>query len=202
MAGYSLIHNNYNLLCAIQIITTGSNPEINDMIQVCILPLDSALNQQKAFLPFYTDIIPRYPENLSIDEERYATKQRILTAQQHGIEFFAAADLLDEWMTKLKLQPNKKIMPLAYCWHEVRDWLIAWLGKETFNQYFDYRYRDILSAATFLNDKADFRVENVPVAKVDFSYICSSLKVERDSTKETTTDCLAIAEVYRRLVKF
>ena len=56
----SLVHLNGDLLCAVDCETTGLNCKEHDIIQVCVLPLDSQIQplkeiNGKQLLPFCPD---------------------------------------------------------------------------------------------------------------------------------------------------
>jgi hypothetical protein len=121
---------------------------------------------------------------------------------QNAVEPDVAADLFDDWFTKLKLPFRKKIAPLGQNWPFDREFLIDWLGYETFSQFFDYNYRDLKTSALFLNDQADALQEPAPFAKVSLQWICKQLGVENSRAHRAMEDCLATAECYRRLLNF
>ena len=118
-----------------------------------------------------------------------------------GNTYDKAADLFDSWFQKLELAENKKIIPLAHFWPHDRAFLLDWLGQSAFNLYFDWRYRDLLTACVVMNDRADLAVEQIPYPKLDLGYICSQLRVERLSPHEALSDAVATAEAYRLLLK-
>jgi DNA polymerase III epsilon subunit-like protein len=41
----------------------------------------------------------------------------------------------------------------------------------------------------------------IPFPKVNLQYLCSQLKVERDRSHEAMQDCVATAEVYRKMLR-
>ena len=63
--GTSMIHWNGHQLCAIDTETTGLDPNYNEIIQICILPLDSNIKPRKDVFPFYIEIVPDHPERAS-----------------------------------------------------------------------------------------------------------------------------------------
>src|SRR4029077_8974982 len=105
-------HLNGNLLAAIDIETTGLDPKIHEIIQICILPLNSQIQPLKEILPFYIDMAPGRPE--SIDPQALSvSKLELCRIMQQGFDQFKGADLLDSWFDKLDLAIGKRISPLA-----------------------------------------------------------------------------------------
>lgn len=199
MASKSMIHLNGNLLAVVDTETTGTMAGFHDLIQVCVLLLDSELKPLRGRVPFYADLKPRRPHNCApevVDKNRAA----ICKASIDGLDPDRAADLFDEWFCKLGLGEYKRISPLAQNWPFDRAFLIDWLGQAAFERYFDARYRDTMVAALFENDTADFRVEPCPYAKVNLQYLASQLKVPTDRAHEALADCMTTAEVYRQMI--
>lgn len=199
MAGTSAIHLNGNILCAIDVETTGLRAGYHDIFQICILPLDSNFKPSKTVLPFYTEMLPRRPENtdpkaISLNKTEYA--QLLI----NGLDSDRVADLLIEWFDKLPLPIKKNIIPLAHNWVFDRGFILDWLGHETFEHIFAPMYRDTMVAASYDNDRADFHVTQIPFPKVNLKYLCSQLKVENQRHHDALADCVATAEVYRRMV--
>ncbi len=194
-----MIHLNNNLLCVVDVETTGTRVGFHDLIQVCVLPLDSELKPWKGVVPFYMDIKPRRPENCT-PELVPLHREKLCRAQISGMDADRAADLFAEWYQKLKLLPNKRISPLAQNWPFDRGFMIDWLGPTGFEEYFDARYRDTMVAALFDNDVADFRAELCPYPKVNLQYLATTLGVLTDRSHDAIQDCLTTAEVYRRLI--
>lgn len=193
-------HLNGNLLCAIDIETTGITPGKHDLIQIAILPLDSQIKPLKSASPFYMELMPKRPENI----EKDATKvHRINLAElmQRAICPWKASEYFEEWFQKLGLPFQKRLAPLAQNWPFDRSFIIDWLGETSFSDFFDGRFRDTMTAALYLNDRADFRSEKIPYPKVNLTYLCSQLGVNNDRAHDALQDCLATAECYRRMLQ-
>jgi DNA polymerase III epsilon subunit-like protein len=192
-------HLNGHLLCAIDCETTGNRPGFHDMIQICVLPLDYKLDPWKEFIPFYTALQLKRPENIS-EDARMKSRLKASEAQLHGLDPWRAADLFEEWFEKLKLAPGKRIVPLAHNWVFDRGFIIDWLGEENFRQFFDGRYRDTMVSASFMNDRADFHIEPYPYPKVNLEYLASTLKIPHGRAHDALGDCLTTAAVYKQIV--
>jgi len=195
----NMVHLNGNILCAVDVETTGRDPEKHDIIQIAVLPLDSQIKPRKDILPFYMEIAPRRPENAELSAGG-VNKLQLAKIINEGMDSYRAADLLEEWFLKLKLPENKRISPLAQNWCFDRGFLIQWLGPRMFEFIFDGRYRDTMTAALYCNDKADFMGEAFPYPKVNLEYLSSQLKVENIKAHDALSDCVTTAEVYRRML--
>jgi DNA polymerase III epsilon subunit-like protein len=199
---YSTMWNwNGHMLCAIDTETTGLIPGQHDMYQMAIIPLDANIKPNKTYMPFDFTIKPM-PHRLESykDTLEHGMRTRVAKAILSGFTYDHAADIFDTWFQKLKLAPNKKIIPLAHFWPHDRAFILDWLGLQSFNQYFDWRYRDLMTACLTMNDRADMRVEQIPYPKLDLGYICSQLRVERLKPHEAISDAMATAEAYRKLI--
>lgn len=201
----SMEHWNGNQLCVIDIETTGLDPYWNEMIQICVLALDSNIKPRKDIMPFYITIQPESPER--VDPEAMAINRlKLADIALRGHDKEKAKDLLEEWIKKLNLPITKygtpkKIIPLGQNYSFDMGFIKSWLGIDLYNDYFHYHYKDTMLAATFLNDKAAFHAEKVPFPKVSLTYMCNLLKVDRDRAHDALQDCQATAEVYRKLLQ-
>ena len=62
-------HLNGNLLCAVDIETTGLEPNYHEIWQLCVLPLDSNIDPlkkigERSILPFYMDLKVNNPDHV------------------------------------------------------------------------------------------------------------------------------------------
>jgi DNA polymerase III epsilon subunit-like protein len=197
-----MVHMNGNMLCAIDCETTGNVPGEHDIFQVCVLPLTAAIEPWKEFPPFDMVMKLKRPENIDPKIYKGSAKERICKAQISGIDPWRAADLFDEWVGRLKLPFGKQIIPLAHNWPRDREFYLDWLGRETFNQLFSSLYRDTMTAAAFMNDKADMHTEfPVPFSKYDLNWVCKVFNVRREMKHDALCDAIATAEVYKLQLK-
>jgi DNA polymerase III epsilon subunit-like protein len=196
----SLLNLNGNVLCAVSCETTGLRAGFHDLIQICVLPLDNELKPQRGIIPFYVDVKPRRPENCQKGDTK-VNRTRLCQIMLNGLDADKAADLFDEWALKLKLGHEKRISPISSKWPLDRDFMIDWMGRENFEYNFDARYRDTQAAALYMNDRADFQVEQIQFGRVGLTSLANRLHVERDIKHDALQDCLVIAECYRKMVK-
>lgn len=193
-------HLNGHLLCAIDTETTGSDPRKHEIIQVAVIPLDGLLQPDAARLPFLLDMAPNYPERAdpqAMDCNRRQLAELILK----GADQDRAADLFVEWVERQKLGFNKRIMPLGANWPFDREMIKEWLGPKTYEMCFDAQYRDVQTTATFLNDLASIRGLPYPFPKINLSYLCNQLRVERTIAHDATDDARVTAEVYKLMLQ-
>lgn len=198
-----MIHLNGNLLCAVDVETTGIIPGFNDLIQVAILPLDSFMKPSKTAKPFYLNVTPKRPENI---DPKACKIHRLKRAEliSNSIDAFKAADMLDEWFERLNLplagSTHKKIMVLWSNGGFDKSFLVDWLGLEHYNHYFHFHERDTQELALSLNDRFDFHNERLPFPKVGLDYLASALDIINDIPHDALSDCVTTAEVYRRML--
>lgn len=195
----TMVHLNGNLLCAIDVETTGTNPQLHDIWQIAILPLDASIRPLKTVMPFYLDMQLKHPEN--VDPKALQISRANLTdLQLRAVDPWKGVDLFIEWFERLRLPEKKKIAPLASNWLFDRDFLVEWLGIESFNYYFHFHYRDTQASALFMNDRADRHMERVPHPKVGLSYLSNLYSIKNLKAHDALQDCLTTAEVYSRMV--
>lgn len=200
----SMQHLNGNLLCAVDIETTGLNPDYHEIMQICILPLDAGIKPIKEVNPFYINIIPEHPERIA---EGAASTNRLKAAEivQSGFDKYKAADYLEEWIDGLKLPVSnygirKKIVPLGQNYVFDRAFIYKWLGTETYEYLFHHTFRDTMTSALYLNDRQSFFGEPVPFSKVKLSWLSKKLDVDYQGAHDALQDCLITAEVYRKML--
>lgn len=191
-----LQHLNGNLLCALDLETTGLDPKKHDIIEVAIVPLDAFYKPLTTIMPFVAELKPTRPENIS-QEAIGVNKNDIARLMQSGLDAFHAADLLELWFERIELASGKQIAVLGHNWPFDRAFLIEWLGWENFNHLFSRYYRDTICASLFLNDYADTRNEKVRYPKNSLEYLCTVLNVKNAKPHSALYDALATAECYR-----
>lgn len=208
-------HLNNNILCVIDVETTGPTPRYHDLIEVAILPLDNTLKPSRGIMPFAMDLKPRRPENYDYEALRAQRKEmciyekpkvcfdkrRVFEVILSGCDPDRAADLFFEWFENLRLPPRHRIMPIAHNWVFDRSFIMDWLGTRTFDLCFDPRYRDTMCMSLYDNDRAGWLDRDYPYPKNNLQYLCSQLKISRTNEHRALDDCVATAEVFRRIVR-
>src|SRR5262245_48167435 len=173
----TMIHLNSNLLCALRISKSGPRPRYHDLIEICVIPVNSTWRPMTTIMPFYQMIQPKRKENIEDASLATVNREELYHICEHGIDAYAALDLFDMWFENLMLKTRKKISLLVSNWGEDREFVLDWVQPEGYAQYFDHRIRDVSVAALYANDKADSRAEPVPYPKTHLQYLCSQLKV-------------------------
>jgi DNA polymerase III epsilon subunit-like protein len=204
MSQYSIygnpMHLNGNILCAVDVETTGLQAGYHDIAQICILPLNEQYLPSREIIPFNMNLSPKRPENAD-QEALKKCKLKLADLILEGMDPHRAADLFEEWFEKLKLPGGKKIAPLAHNWPFDRGYLIDWLGPKNFEDRFYHRYRDPMVIGNFCNDLADLRGEQYFYQKLELPYLVSLLHVEAPGRlHDALNDCVAVAEVYKRML--
>ncbi|GAG17775.1 unnamed protein product [marine sediment metagenome] len=201
----AMVHWNGNQLCAIDTETTGLDSAWHDIIQICILPLDSNIQPRRDVLPFYIEMIPQHPERAD-PEAMKINRLDFAIIGQRGHDQEKAKDLLEAWIEKLGLPSTKygrkkQIIPLGQNYAFDQGFMREWLGHETYQQYFHYDVRDLKRVVAYLNDRAGMHAEKVPFSKGNLRWIANHLNVPLDKAHDALADCQATAECYRRLLQ-
>jgi len=198
-------HWNGNQVCVIDTETTGLEPGWHDIVQVCILPLDSNFEPRQDVIPFYLNLKPDSPERAD-PEALKINGLKLAELAIKGIDTEKAKDLLDAWIEKLDLPytkygNRKRIIPLGQNYSFDLGFMKAWLGVDRYGELFDYHYRDTMPAALYLNDRAAMHAESVPFPKVNLRYLASTLKIPYERKHDALEDCRVTAIVYKRMVE-
>ncbi len=149
------------------------------------MPLNRAYERDRRFSPFMVTIRPIHDfreQTHYYREEAYTRTHHVRTQKSdyikacgEGVDYADTGDYFEKWYKKLGMKDTKRIVPLSYDWPFVSAFIRKWIGNDTFEETFDYRHRDILSMCGAENDVAFFNFQDVPFAKLDFSYIASRL---------------------------
>lgn len=194
-----MVHLNGNLLCAVDVETTGLDPAKHDVIQIAVLPLDAEIKPIR-IMPFYMNMKPKRPENI---DKKAMTVSNISLVQllRTAIEPWDAVDLFEEWFLRLKLPVGKKLVPLAHNWPFDRQFILEWLGgPKSFEYFFDWHYRDSMCAAAYLCDRADAFLDRVPYTHYGINDLGAKHGVPNYKAHDALQDCIQTAEVYRRML--
>jgi len=196
----SFVHFNANLLCAIDIETTGRMPGYHEILQIAVLPLDSKIEPLEEVLPFYMQIAPEHPERAE-KEAININHLNVSEIARNSLDPWRVADLFDEWFQKLHLPLKKRLVPLAHNWVFEAGFLKAWLGLESFGQFFHIHPRDTMQMAIIANDRAYFRGDKMPYNSVSLTALCKYLNIENYQAHDALSDAIACAKVYQALLR-
>lgn len=192
-------HWNSHLLCVIDIETSGKDPTKHDILQIAVLPLASNLKPDTKIGHFYMEMQPIKPEKYIESDAMRCNKLDWYNLRDTALDPWKVSELFEEWWQGLKLPFRKTIIPIAHNWPFEHGFLHDWLGGTAMQDFF-FGFRDTMALANSMNDMADMRNEAYPFPKVSLDYMCSHLKVENYKPHDALADCIATAEVYRKLV--
>lgn len=181
-----------NRIAAVDVETTGTIANYHEILQLAIVPLDSQLKPQS---PFVLRMQPNHPERL--DPNALAINGLDINtgvSQERGI------DLLTEWFEALDLPQGGRIIPLAHNRIFERDFLKAWLGPEEMDRIFHHHGRDAMLVALALKDKSALLGQPIPFDSVSLENLCKYYGVVNQKAHDALSDCLAEAELYRRIL--
>lgn len=200
MLDYGMKHWNSNAVCAMYIEVTGDDPRKNDIIEICLFLMDNHLNLSDKICPYYNQIVPFRPESIDY-KTATLNREKVKEAAVRGIEPSLAADRLEEWFYTLDLPRNKKIIPIAYNWPAVREYLITWLGFRTFDSMFHFEYRDILSSILYINDCYNLLSRIIQYPRPEhLAYIASVLQIEFRLSDDVQVKAMKVGQVYKALI--
>lgn len=196
-------HFNNNLLCAIDVETTGLDPDVNEIVQLAILPLDSEFAPLKSIQPVNFYIKPTHPISYYRGQgDLTCGMKAIERACKIGVDAFTVADMIaDSWFPRLLKIGLKQILPLAHNWIFDSAFIKRFFGPKTFELMFHFHYRDSMAIATFLNDVAAIQRQPYPFARMGLNNLLNALGMERISDHDALTDCLYTAKVYQQLAR-
>lgn len=184
------VHWNNRKVCAIGVETTGPVAGYHELSQITLIPITAQYETDKEAPILSLDIRPEYEDRIQRDWlsiSRIETlKNTILTASQAKMYF-------ELWYKKIQMP----IMPLVYDWGSRKEFVLNWLGNGTYNQYFDYKVRDVLAASLFINDRADLEIRQVPYAKNDLRFLCSRFSLE-GCNKDSLDEARMVMQFYRQ----
>jgi len=201
----SFTHLNGNLLCGIDIETTGLDHELHDIYELAIIPVNSDFERDTERKWLDLKIKPTRPENIEWEGmNKVKSASRVKRAMDEGLESHTAMDILEHWFDGQNLGV-KKIAPLGHSYAFECRFLRAWLGSLNYEAKFaDYEIRDTMTIARFMNDMCDFRGENsFDYPKANLVYLANILNVEHDYGHAHTAlgDVATTIDVYRRQIQ-
>lgn len=189
-----------DMMCAVDIETTGLDPVNHCIIQIAVVPLDSNITPNVTMTPFYTEIKPTRidtVEQLAMDTNGLDLQQLQVSAPSSD----AVIGMFDEWFNSLPIPPKKRIIPLAHNMKFEHSFLNAWLGAELYNQYFHFHSRDSQEIACCINDRHTLRGDEKRFKSVGLSAMCREFGIDNPNAHDALADSIACAKVYRELLR-
>lgn len=202
MATKSLITINNNLMCGLDLETTGKDPEYNEIIQIALLPLDANLNPRKDLPAFDFKIKPKYPERIDLEALR-VSRNDLHDILETGHDSDKVLEIFYAWFEKLHIGASRKIVPLG---HGISffdlNFIRVWLGGiANFQHYFFGIPRDTMTVAAYWNDRNEFQAEQTLFPKLTLREMCRKLEVDvkEGLTHDALYDAWLAAQCYKKL---
>ncbi len=203
-----MTHYNSNILCSIDVETTGLDPKINDIWQIAVLPLNSDFeplkevtgpNGTRKIIPFYANL--KISNVDSVDKRAIGNREEFVRMQQTAFDPYDCADLLVDWFERLSLGPNKRLLPLAQNWPFDKSFIVEWLGEKTFDLLFSPRYRDSMVIAAFQSDRQGYLNQKVTLAQYNLTYLAYHAQYKNPKPHDALQDCIATAKIYKCFIE-
>lgn len=200
--GVGMPNWNGRLLCAIDIETTGLDPETSDIVQLAIVPLGSELEPLDFNIskvkPINIYLQPSKPlEEYKRNPDLAVAYKAIEAADQYGIPFSVFADQFVEiWFAGVQRAGYRQILPLAHNWRFDGGFLCHKLGQKNYDYVFSPHFRDTMVIGSFLNDVASIMREEYPFPKLGLNSMTTHLGLERYATHDALEDALFCARLY------
>lgn len=201
-------HFNGNLLCAIDVETTGIDPKTNEVWQIAVLPLNSDYSPLKEVIgpdgvrrisPFYVNLQIACPEN--IDSSAICNRAEFAKIQKTAFDPYETADLFVTWFERLSLGPNKRLLPLAQNWPFDRSFIIEWLGALTFDLVFSPLYRDTMVCAALQSDIQGYNNQKVTLPRYNLGTLAKHAEYTNLKPHDALQDCITTARVYKCFIE-
>lgn len=193
-------HLNNDLLCVVTGFMTGRDYLKDDLIQICVVPVNRDFEISATVPLFEAKMKPR---RMGVDAE-YTNSSKLNSMKNivnMGNDPFDVLDAFDRWFETHKKKDNKRLTAIAYDWPLLSSFIRDWVGSETFNEYFNHEYRDIISTSIYCNDRAYWHGEDLPYPKQKLSYMASQLKVDYNASYDIMREARATAQIYKKLLK-
>lgn len=193
------IHDNGNLVCAIDIETTGLDPYENSILELAVVPLTPDYELYKEINPF--NMLMKPIDGKKIEQEALTINKIDLPwVMLNCLTADRVLDLFLDWVQRLQLG-EKKIIPLAHNWPFDSAFLKTWMGPLTYSQVFAHNYCDTMVVAQYINDLYDTCCERIPYPKINLRYLASTLKIENPDVHRALGDAVTTAKVYKHFVE-
>ena len=199
----SMQHLNGNLLCSVDIETTGLRAGYHELIQLGIVPLDG--NIKPCLEPFDITVQCEVSEHIS----KQAMKINKINLTEITIDRWDGQAMFEDWFEKIVIGNGfKKVSMLGQNLNfdipfmkEFFDFSLEHPEKDNMSLWFDTRnIRDTKRSAEYLNDLAYFRGLDFPFPKTNLKYLCNRFGIKTDNAHDALTDAYHTAEVYRCLL--
>lgn len=196
----SMLNMNGNVLCAVDVETTGVLAGWNEIIQIACVPLNQHFEPHPEMRFFYLNMRPEYPDRIHKEavQKHGISKEDLANcvSQARGVELF------EEWYRKLNLPFGKRLVPLAHNWAFERGFLTHWLGLDGFNDHWQPHPRDTMTLCATVNDLYEWHGRKHPFGLLRLTALCERFDIKLDNAHDALADCLATAKLYGELMRF
>lgn len=192
-------HLNSNVLCSLEVDLTGPDPDVHEIAEICVLPLDHMLRPHKELLLFNMRMKPEREVDYKYCR---LSRSEIAALMLKGHDSMKVADLFSDWYQTLGIKERKRIIPIGYNLAWKLPIVKEWLGPTVYNDIFANDYRDVRVAAHFVNDRDDVRGEPVTYSKQDLRWLCKQHGIDMIlHGGSCASDAMQIAELYAAMLK-
>lgn len=193
-------HLNGNILCALDVETTGLVPGHHEIFELAMIVLDGNFKPDRKFTPLNITIQPRFPERIDWSAPvMQGNKGRLKRAQAEGLTYDASLNLINRWFDGLNLL-GKRLAPVTQNGIFDLPFIRDFVRPLTFEDMFaTNELRDTMYFARSMNDLADIKGWPYVFEKVDLGYLCLCMGIDRNkygSTHTAWVDALLTADVY------
>ncbi len=189
-------HHRGSRLAVVDLETTGTTAGKHEIVQIAVVPLNDDLNPTGQH--FYANICPEFSERA--DPKSLEINGLTLDELEGCPDAAMTASLLDEWVQSLGLHTGCRLIPIAHNWVFEHSFLTAWLGAIGRESIFHYHPRDTMILALTINDGAALHGKPAPFKSVGLPELCKQLQIVNTKPHDALADCLAEAELYRKLL--
>lgn len=199
LESHNFVHANGNLFCAVEVKTTGLDPNKHEIYEMCIIPITNTFERSQT-IPWLDIMIQ--PNNIeSIDwggqYKCFSTKQ-VREAMDKGFTRSTAFDLIMQWFNERNLG-GKRIVPVGCNYVFDSHFIKTNFGETFYNHiFFDHMARDVCVIAQFLNDISWLRSEKYPFPLYNLQWLVSALKIKMlVKGHSAVVDAAKVIEIYR-----
>lgn len=186
-----------NKFVAIDTETSGLIPEVHEITQLAAVALTSDFEPVTDYPKFNIYIQPVCPETI---QAKALTKSHLSLEflMVNGVDNTTALRLWNDWLQGLNA---KKVVPVAYNWAFDRDFLINFMGRQSYENTFHPRVRDGMSYLSYVSDRLETFEYSTGFTTFGLEKCCEILGVTNLRAHDALHDCLATAECVRQLLR-